>query len=131
MRWTPARDEQLRQAVEIYGTKNWVMVSTRVPGTTGRSCRERWNVAGIPPRPFSQFDDIMLRCWVMDLGMHWVIVGAKMGRRPSQVMMRWKKLHDEEQAKKKAALSEKQDIAWNLDINDFDNFVVDSISFDE
>ena len=40
--WTEREDEQLRQAINQVGFKNWSVVADMVPGRTGKQCRERW-----------------------------------------------------------------------------------------
>ena len=41
--WSDKEDDLLRRAVERYGTKNWSMISSMVPGRNGKQCRERWS----------------------------------------------------------------------------------------
>jgi hypothetical protein len=41
-KWTPDEDEQLRAAVQLFGTDSWNKISAFVPSRTGKQCRERW-----------------------------------------------------------------------------------------
>lgn len=41
-RWRVDEDEALRNAVEVYGSGNWVKIQQHVLGRTDVQCRERW-----------------------------------------------------------------------------------------
>ncbi|KAH0788200.1 Myb-like DNA-binding domain containing protein [Histomonas meleagridis] len=42
VKWTQVEDDQLREAVKIYGKSNWSSVAQHVQGRNGKQCRERW-----------------------------------------------------------------------------------------
>jgi hypothetical protein len=41
-KWSAEEDDQLTQAIEEFGTHSWNAIASRVPGRTGKQCRERW-----------------------------------------------------------------------------------------
>lgn len=41
-KWTPQDDEALRQAVEIFGDRNWQHVAAMVGTRSGQQCLQRW-----------------------------------------------------------------------------------------
>ncbi|KAM7270730.1 hypothetical protein ACFE04_029944 [Oxalis oulophora] len=40
--WTPQEDATLVKLVEQHGPRNWSMISSGIPGRSGKSCRLRW-----------------------------------------------------------------------------------------
>jgi hypothetical protein len=40
--WSRDEDQAIVRHVEAHGTHDWAAVSARLPGRTGRQCRERW-----------------------------------------------------------------------------------------
>lgn len=40
--WSPQEDTTLIKLVEQYGPRNWSLISTGIPGRSGKSCRLRW-----------------------------------------------------------------------------------------
>jgi hypothetical protein len=42
VKWTDAEDEMLLSYVEKYGTSNWSLIASGMPGRMGKQCRERW-----------------------------------------------------------------------------------------
>lgn len=61
--WHTEEDEALKAAVKIHGTKSWAVVSTRVPGRTGKQCRERWTSKldpSVRQEPWSKQEDAKL-----------------------------------------------------------------------
>jgi hypothetical protein len=41
-KWTHEEDENLRNAILMYGTDSWNRVAMCIPSRTGKQCRERW-----------------------------------------------------------------------------------------
>jgi len=54
-KWTPAEDRALVESVKIHGTKNWIAVSTLVPGRNSKQCRERWTAQLDPTLNHNEF----------------------------------------------------------------------------
>ena len=42
-RWSKEEDNQLINAVNLYGTKKWKEIASSVPGRTNVQCRYRWH----------------------------------------------------------------------------------------
>jgi len=40
--WNTNEDEQLSQLVKKYGAQNWSQIASKLPGRSGKQCRERW-----------------------------------------------------------------------------------------
>ncbi|KAL7448318.1 hypothetical protein ACHAWC_000526, partial [Mediolabrus comicus] len=40
--WTAEEDNIIREHVKQYGPKKWSKIAMKVPGRTGKQCRERW-----------------------------------------------------------------------------------------
>ncbi|GAB4827615.1 hypothetical protein Ancab_034498 [Ancistrocladus abbreviatus] len=40
--WSPQEDETLIKLVEQHGPRNWSLISSGIPGRSGKSCRLRW-----------------------------------------------------------------------------------------
>jgi len=41
--WTSEEDAQVRECVRLHGTRSWTLVAAKLPGRTGKQCRERWH----------------------------------------------------------------------------------------
>ncbi|KAJ6317810.1 hypothetical protein OIU76_013369 [Salix suchowensis] len=58
--WSPQEDTTLVRLVEQHGPRNWSMISTGIPGRSGKSCRLRWCNQLSPEvqhRPFTPAED--------------------------------------------------------------------------
>ncbi|KAJ6726892.1 TRANSCRIPTION FACTOR MYB73 [Salix purpurea] len=58
--WSPQEDATLVRLVEQHGPRNWSMISTGIPGRSGKSCRLRWCNQLSPEvqhRPFTPAED--------------------------------------------------------------------------
>jgi hypothetical protein len=95
VKWSAAKDAQPVLAVLECGL-DWVKVSQRVPLTTARMCRERWDIVGIPPRPWTADDDRRLQEMVAESGPRWVWISKGLIRLPSACLARWRKLRERE-----------------------------------
>ncbi|KAE8695372.1 Transcription factor MYB44 [Hibiscus syriacus] len=40
--WSPEEDDLLQKLVQKHGPRNWSLISTSIPGRSGKSCRLRW-----------------------------------------------------------------------------------------
>ena len=54
-KWTPVEDKALIESVKIHGTKNWIAVSSLVPGRNSKQCRERWTAQLDPTLNHNEF----------------------------------------------------------------------------
>ncbi|KDP44734.1 hypothetical protein JCGZ_01234 [Jatropha curcas] len=61
--WSPQEDANLIKLVEQHGPRNWSLISTGIPGRSGKSCRLRWCNQLSPEvqhRPFSPAEDAII-----------------------------------------------------------------------
>ncbi|KYQ93817.1 putative myb transcription factor [Tieghemostelium lacteum] len=116
-KWSAKEDELLRNAVEIYGYGNWVMVKKHVPGRTDMQCRERWcNV--IDPQlnktPFTPEEDRKLKELIEQHGVgKWATIASALGTRTdNQCWRRWKQVHNksEDLVKYQEKISKKKQV---------------------
>ncbi|XP_004364221.2 hypothetical protein CAOG_03382 [Capsaspora owczarzaki ATCC 30864] len=42
-KWTVEEDDMLREAIRLYGERNWQAIAARLPGRTGQQCLHRWH----------------------------------------------------------------------------------------
>ena len=75
--WTAYEDDLLRQQVQKYGLKNWVLVSRALPGRIGKQCRERWHKV-LDPR-------IERRDWTLEEDIAIVTLRYKYGKRWARI----------------------------------------------
>ncbi|KAL5710115.1 hypothetical protein ACHQM5_020719 [Ranunculus cassubicifolius] len=58
--WSPDEDIKLTKLVEEHGPRNWSVISSGIPGRSGKSCRLRWCnqlSPSVQHRPFSPAED--------------------------------------------------------------------------
>ncbi|EEF34073.1 transcription factor MYB73 [Ricinus communis] len=61
--WSPQEDANLIKLVEQHGPRNWSLISTGIPGRSGKSCRLRWCNQLSPEvqhRPFTPDEDAVI-----------------------------------------------------------------------
>lgn len=61
--WSPQEDANLIKLVEQHGPRNWSLISTGIPGRSGKSCRLRWCNQLSPEvqhRPFTPAEDAVI-----------------------------------------------------------------------
>jgi hypothetical protein len=92
-KWSPEEDEQLRAAVQVYGTESWGQFGTRVPRRSGKQCRERW-IGQLAPSVSKETwtpeeNSILLNYHAMN-GNRWTSIAVDLpGRSALQVKNRW------------------------------------------
>jgi hypothetical protein len=92
-KWTTAEDNQLRQAVQSFGTNSWNQVALMVPSRNGKQCRERW-LDHISPNVLKDFwlpdeDALLLREHALT-GNKWTAIASQLpGRSALGVKNRW------------------------------------------
>ncbi|KDO28565.1 hypothetical protein SPRG_06423 [Saprolegnia parasitica CBS 223.65] len=95
--WTPAQDEALTKAMEVYKDRNWRAVADLVPGRDDAQCLQRWQKVlkpGLVKGHWSYQEDKALRDIVLDLpnknSIRWKDVAPRIaGRTPKQCRERW------------------------------------------
>ncbi|KAK1409368.1 hypothetical protein QVD17_35894 [Tagetes erecta] len=58
--WSPQEDATLIKMVQQHGPRNWSLISSKIPGRSGKSCRLRWCNQLSPDvehRPFTREED--------------------------------------------------------------------------
>ncbi|XVE99797.1 hypothetical protein REPUB_Repub03eG0231900 [Reevesia pubescens] len=61
--WSPQEDANLIKLVEQHGPRNWSIISSGIPGRSGKSCRLRWCnqlSPGVQHRPFTPSEDAVI-----------------------------------------------------------------------
>jgi hypothetical protein len=95
-KWTPEEDDQLRLAVQAFGTGSWNQVAELVPSRTGKQCRERW-IGQLAPsvsrETWSLDEDAVLVRAHATAGNRWTAIAAQLpGRSALHVKNRWNRL---------------------------------------
>ncbi|CAG7887082.1 unnamed protein product [Brassica rapa] len=134
--WTPEEDDQLRNAVGLFGEKDWQSVANEIEGRTGTQCSNRWNKSLVPSRKrvgksnskeakWSSEEDKRLRVALTFFGAknYNKIAQFVPGRTQSQCRARWKDSLDprlnfgswteEEVTKYNEAVKEHGDSNWS------------------
>ena len=72
--WSKSEDELLKELVRKYGEKKWKMIAERIPGRTGKQCRQRW-LYNLTPElcktRWTEQEDILLLSLHNVLGNRW------------------------------------------------------------
>jgi hypothetical protein len=92
-KWSEEEDQRLSHAVQLYGQKNWRLISEFVISKTNLQCRQRYLkviAPGIRKGKWSEEEDALL-CLVMNQGMtNWRKIAEKVpGRTSKQCRERW------------------------------------------
>uniref|UniRef100_A0A061R836 Myb-like DNA-binding protein FlbD n=2 Tax=Tetraselmis sp. GSL018 TaxID=582737 RepID=A0A061R836_9CHLO len=75
--WNRDEDLKLLNQIKKVGTKNWKMVSCRIPGRTSKSCRLRWFNQlhpGINKAPFTELEDAIILSAYSSYGGKWSFI---------------------------------------------------------
>jgi hypothetical protein len=97
-KWTEDEDLKLQGAVQVHGTKSWMVVAELVPDRTKKQCWQRWraldpSIALTPGRTgtWTENEDIKLQHSVqMHEGKDWVAIATLVpGRTKMQCYSRW------------------------------------------
>eukprot|EP00898_Chlorokybus_atmophyticus_P000315 jgi/Chlat1/1284/Chrsp117S08655 len=91
--WTLEEDEQLKMAVSLHGTRNWLAISKCLPGRTGGMCAVRWkHTLGVENKGhWKPEEDAALKWAVMVIGPpQWQQISTYVpGRSDLQCRERW------------------------------------------
>jgi hypothetical protein len=94
-RFTHRENIFIKETVEQLGTSSWERISSGLPGTTARQCRERWRhfLSGHPEVDWTEDEDKIIVDKVQELGPKWARISSLLRHRTdNDVKARWRVL---------------------------------------
>lgn len=91
--WTPEEDKRLHNLVQQHGTKNWVLIASRMRTKTSKQCSRRWkNFLSMKTKTtiWTDSEDEQLIQYHRELGNRWTEISRRFGdRTDNAVKNRW------------------------------------------
>jgi hypothetical protein len=142
IKFTPAEDDELRQAVASLGIGAWRKIAERVGSRNPRQCRERWKnyldpqIRVASALPWTEEDDALLRQKYSEIGGKWNSLASFFpGRSTNNVKNRCRCLHrsrkrtsDQEKSGDEQNESLDPNLVFSIE-NPFPSLSIDSHSF--
>jgi hypothetical protein len=113
VKFDPAEDKLLFDAVRMFGCANWQRIANLIPARSARQCRERWTNYLNPDLfngEWTADDDRMLLARYDEIGPKWVVIARFFpGRSKNSVRNRLLQLQRREQVEKPPTAEAKTD----------------------
>eukprot|EP01028_Stygiella_incarcerata_P012193 TRINITY_DN7352_c0_g1_i1.p1 TRINITY_DN7352_c0_g1~~TRINITY_DN7352_c0_g1_i1.p1 ORF type:complete len:374 (+),score=100.86 TRINITY_DN7352_c0_g1_i1:137-1258(+) len=96
--WTKEEDEALRQLISVFGAGKWTNIALKLPGRTGKQCRERWFNHlddSVNHDPFSPEEDLVIAKSQHNFGNQWSKIAVALtdagfcGRTSNSIKNHW------------------------------------------